>query len=215
MKAVIDNDVLLKGAQYGLLPQFIAAIPGKDGSIGVLGAARYVVGNRISKHASGDNCDVALSMFYDLLDRNIELEPTLEEQYAASDLELCAQRMGVELDVGESQLCSILISRALPLLVTGDKRAICAIEALLNCNKLLTQAAGKVMSLEQVVCALLEVAHTESIREAICNTPTADRTLSICFCCASAAPACKDDIMMGIASYISDLRRKAPRALSL
>jgi hypothetical protein len=173
-----------------------------------------VVGDRISKRVLEGNTDAALSTFHEFLAENIELEPTLDEQYAASVLELSAQRAGVELDAGESQLCSILVSRALPLFLTGDKRAICAIETLLDHCELLAPAAGKVMSLEQLIFALLEIAHIDTIRQAVCGRPTADRSLSICFCCASGAPTSKGDVQAGISSYIRDLRQKAPRVLA-
>ena len=38
MKAVADNDILLKGACYGLLPRLAATVPG-DGQVGILGNA--------------------------------------------------------------------------------------------------------------------------------------------------------------------------------
>lgn len=210
MKALVDNDILLKGSEYGLLSPFAAVIPGKNGPVGVLGAARYVVQNRLSRRSSGDS---AIQNFLRFLDDNIELEPTPEEQNIASAIESCAQRAGVDLDAGESQLCAILISREVPFFVTGDKRAICAIEVLLDTYALLVAAAGRVLCLEQLVCTLLEIVQVDRARQAICSKPDSDKSLSICFCCASSATISKENIQAGITSYIADLRRKAPRVL--
>jgi hypothetical protein len=210
MKALVDNDILLKGAQYGLLFPFAAAIPGNDGPVGVLGAARYVVQDRLSRRSSEDS---AVQEFLRFLGENIELEPTPEEENIASAIEYRAQRAGVDLDAGESQLCAVLISRAVPLFVTGDKRAICAIEMLFDPYALLVAAAGRVLCLEQLVCALLEIAQIDVLRQAICGKPDADKALSICFCCASSAETSKENVQAGITSYVADLRTKAPRVL--
>jgi hypothetical protein len=145
MKALVDNDILLKGAQYGLLFPFAEAIPGNDGPVGVLGAARYVVQDRLSRRSLEDS---AVQEFLRFLDENIELEPTPEEENIASAIESRAQRAGVDLDAGESQLCAVLISRAVSLFVTGDKRAICAIEVLFDAYEFLVGAAGRVLCLE-------------------------------------------------------------------
>jgi hypothetical protein len=210
MKALVDNDILLKGTEYGLLSPFATVIPGKDGPVGVLGAARYVVQDRLSRRST--ECS-AIQEFLRFLGENIELEPTPEEQNIASVIESCAQRAGVDLDAGESQLCAVLISREVPLFVTGDKRAICAIDVLLDAYALLAAAAGRVICLEQLICKLLETLQVEAVRKSICNKPNADKALSICFCCKSSADASKDNILAGITSYVEDLRTKAPRVL--
>jgi hypothetical protein len=210
MKALVDNDILVKGAEYGLLSPFVAVIPRSDGLVGVLGAARYVVQDRLSRRSVEGS---AVQEFLRFLDENIELEPTLEEQNIASAIESCAQRAGVDLDAGESQLCAVLISRDVPLFVTGDKRAICAIEVLLDASALLAAAAGRVLCLEQLICKLLDTLQVEAVRKAICNKPNADKALSICFCCKSSAEVSKDNILAGITSYVEDLRTSAPRVL--
>jgi hypothetical protein len=212
MKALVDNDILLKGAEYGLLSPFAAAIPGGDERVGVLGAARYVVQDRLLRWSSEGT---ARDQFLTFLGENIEVEPTPEEQDMASSIETCAQRTGVGLDAGESQLCAVLISREVPLFVTGDKRAICAIELLLDAYALLLATAGRVLCLEQLVSALLEVSQIDSVRKAICNKPNADKALSICFCCKSSNETSKENILAGITSYVKDLRTKAPRVLFL
>ncbi len=210
MKALVDNDILLKGAQYGLLFPFAAVIPGNGGPVGVLGAARYVVQDRLLRRSSEDS---AVQEFLRFLDENIELEPTPEEENIASAIETCAQRAGVDLDAGESQLCAVLVSRAVPLFATGDKRAICAIELLFDAYEFLMAVAGRVLCLEQLVCTLLEIAQVDAVRKAICGKPDADKALSISFCCTGLVTTSKENIQAGIMSYVSDLRRRAPRVL--
>ncbi len=56
------------------------------------------------------------------------MEPTDREVAFATNLELTAQRAGLQLDVGESQLVAIVIERAIATFDTGDKRAIVSLE---------------------------------------------------------------------------------------
>jgi hypothetical protein len=60
------------------------------------------------------------------------IEPTVEESTLAAEFESLALAAALPLDAGESQLCAVLVSRNLPLLVTGDKRAITALESLVD-----------------------------------------------------------------------------------
>ena len=62
----------------------------------------------------------AKAAFRSFVDTAQIIEPTEEEQLMAADFELAAQRAAVALDSGESQLCAVLIARALRLLLTGD-----------------------------------------------------------------------------------------------
>ena len=68
----------------------------------------------------------------------------------AADLEFRAQTTGLDLDVGESQLCAVLVMRMVPMLLTGDKRAISAIEHLFDLEPRIGWIAGRVYCLEQL-----------------------------------------------------------------
>ncbi len=144
MKAAIDNDILFKGACYGLLSELVSTSCPNSEVPGILGSARFVVSAKIRKRSLLRNRARALENFSDFLGRTQALEPTDSEQSMAADLELAAQRLGVSLDTGESQLCSILVNRVLSLLLTGDKRAIVAMEKLVDADTRLAPVCGRV-----------------------------------------------------------------------
>jgi hypothetical protein len=213
MNALVDNDIVFKGACYALLPDVLATVCDQEDPIGVLGAARFVVSKKIQRTPVNKGRDAALANLEEFLRRSLAIEPTEAEQTMAAELELAALNSGVSLDSGESQLCAVLIERVVPWLLTGDKRAICAIERLLNSDGRLAAITGKVKCLEQLVLAgLVDVARANSFREKICAEAHIDKTLSICFSCISAAAT--SDCIEGLKSYIGDLRKQAERVLS-
>jgi hypothetical protein len=211
MNALIDNDIILKGACYGLLPEVLATVCGDD-PVGVLGAARFVVSKRIGKAAINKGREAALANLEEFLHRALTIEPTEAEQTIAADLELAALNSGLSLDSGESQLCAVLVERAVPWMLTGDKRAIRAIEQLIESYARLTELMGKVKCLEQLALAAIpDDAKADSFREKVCAEAHVDKTLAICFSCSSGATG---DYTKGLESYIGDLRSQAERVLS-
>jgi hypothetical protein len=210
MNALLDNDVLLKGACYGLLDQLITS-PYRPA--GVLGAALFVVSRRIAKTAFRKNSEIARAGFEAFLLESIVLEPTDDEQTMAADFELAAQRAGVPLDAGESQLCAILVRRVVPVLITGDKRAIRAIELLLDSEPRLCELCGRIRCLEQLVRGALTRDTSSHLRDAICAEPAVDKALAICFSCTNETGT-YDSFVEGLDSYIAALTGEAKRVLS-
>lgn len=212
MKALVDNDIVFKGACYELLPDVLATVCPQEDQVGILGAARFVVSKRIQKTPINKGINAALANLEEFLHRALAIEPTVAEQTIAAELELAALNSSVSLDAGESQLCAVLIQRAVPWLLTGDKRAIRAIEQLLNSDAQLAAIAGKVKCLEQLVLAAItgDDERANSFREKVCAEAHIDKTLSICFSCSSAEA---NDYGEGLRSYICDLRKQAERVL--
>ncbi len=214
MKALIDNDILFKGACYGLLDDFVSRVCGTTGKAGVLGAAWFVVSKRIQRARLNKAVESATDNLKAFVSRAAKIEPTEAEQAMAGQFELTALRSGVSLDAGESQLCAVLISRFVPYLLTGDKRAITAIEQLLDSENRLVPVNGKIRCLEQLALdALSGSAGADSIRSRICSEAHIDKALTICFQCSCLANS-GGDYPEGLRSYISDLRKRAPRVLS-
>jgi hypothetical protein len=211
MRAVADNDILLKGACYGLLPTLTATVPG-DGPVGILGTSKFVVPKQIIRARLHGDPAVASAHFAVFLAANEVIEPSAAEQQLAALLEAAAQEIALNLDTGESQLVAVLVSRCLPWLLTGDKRAIVSIEALLGRETRLIAVAGKIRCLEQLVLDALKTMGS-AMRDAICAEPFVDKTLSICFGCSSPDPD-PAEALEGLTSYIADLRRNALRALA-
>lgn len=212
MRAVADNDVLLKGACYGLLKPLVSTVSGRD-PVGILGASRFVVAKKIARNQLRGDPARAAASFATFVSENEILEPSLDERHMAGIFEAIAQELALNLDVGESQLLAILICRCLPCLLTGDKRAIKSIERLLDADERVNGAAGKVRCLEQLVLDTLKVIDALAIRAAICAEPNVDRALTICFSCGS-SQVNSTTIHEGLESYIADLRSHAPRVLA-
>ena len=213
MKAVVDNDILLKGACYGLLDYLISPVCGGTEVAGVLGSARFVVRDKIQNNPLRRDRAMALAAFSDFLNRTTDLEPTETEQSMAADLEIAAQRAGLNLDAGESQLCAILVNRLLPWLLTGDKRAIIAMDRLVDLDSRLDHLNGKVRCLEQLVLYALNDGNRSVFRTAVCSEPEIDKALSICFSCQS-EPSAAASTEEGLRSYIRALRTETSRVLS-
>lgn len=213
MKAVTDNDVLLKGACYVLLRALIARVPG-EGPSGVLGSSQYIVPKKIAKMRLNGPVTRALGEFSSFLQESHVIEPSTEEQSMAARFEASAQRLALNLDAGESQLLAVVVSRTVPWLVTGDKRAIISIEPVMRGESDLSLVAGKIRCLEQLVRDLLVADGAESIRALICAEPTVDTALSICLGCTGPS-AIPEEILIGLTSYIENLRSKAPAVLAI
>ncbi|MEX0754719.1 MAG: hypothetical protein WD556_06310 [Actinomycetota bacterium] len=209
----VDNDALLKLSCYGLCGKVWP--PEEDARYGVLGAARYVLARaleRLNLAAGRERAEAALKH---ALDAAEVLEPNKDELELAARLESDAQRHGLQLDAGESQLTAILVARDSSELLTGDKRAIRALEGLLDLVNGLDTVAGRVRCLEQAISlvAQLEGAFQET-SVAICSEPDVDKTMSICFSCFSGDAVDRAAALEALENYISSLREKAPRILA-
>jgi len=211
MKALVDNDVILKSAHYALLEVLLTEFPPADVPLGVLGSARYVLTDVLKKSTYSDAEEV-LARVTDFIEKNRILEPTQAELQLAAEFEANAQAESLFLDAGESLLSSILILRELPRLITGDKRAIAAIERLIDSCIRMGEITGKVMCLEQLVAERVTVDTVNTIKSAICRRPTIDKALSNCCSCSTATTEL-DVIMEGLNSYIRAVRTTAARAL--
>jgi hypothetical protein len=214
LDAVADNDVLIKGAAYGFLIELVEAVVSAVESVGILGAARFVVMKRLEKHSGLQDRTAALDHWKLFLERAEALEPTNDEIELSIVIEEMALRQHQPLDSGESQLCAVAIKRELDLVLTGDKRAIAAAENLLPNVAELVVLGQRMMCLEQAAAYLVAKQGAVPTRRSVCAEPHIDLTLRICFECASLRlrPEFYPD---GLHSYIEDLRRQAPTLLAL
>ncbi len=206
--ALVDNDVLIKGSCYGLLQELTTRLAE---TVGILGTARFVVASRLTKSPSIVDRTQAKASWDVFLRVTHELEPTADETELATSIEEAAVLSGVELDTGESQLCAIAILRSVSCFVSGDKRAIIALESLREDISILALLAGSITCLEQIVRELIGHLGSTDLRARICGEPLVDRSLSICFSCNSPEIAFDGS---GLDSYIEDLRRRAPTMLT-
>jgi hypothetical protein len=208
--AVLDNDIILKAAIYSLLGEVAAVVGSGVSSCGVLGASRFVVATALERRGLGAAVETVLT----LIASAEQLEPTPEEAQFAAELEFVAQQAGLQLDAGESVLAAIAEARDIQTFVTGDKRAIAALEILLIARQRGVWWHHRVLCLEQVMMRLISRLEAVDLRDRICAWPEADVTLSICFSCAAGGNS-PSDWTAGLGSYVEDLRRSAPKLLSL
>lgn len=211
--AAIDNDILYKGACYGLVVELIRGIPATLEDVGFLFVARFVVRAKLRKATLVRAAAAALELMEGVIARAQSLEPSIDEVRVAAELEHAAARANLDLDVGESQLCAIVLARGLPKLVTGDKRAIAALEVLLGAANKAGQLAGRVLCLEQLVRSLLNAGKGPQVRDAVCGEPSVDRALTACFSCTSPEVG-PERWAEGLTSYINSLRSSAPSVMA-
>lgn len=211
LEIAVDNDVVLKAVCLGLATEFWP----RGTSLGVLGAAKYVLAKAVTKPNISGDPEALLRALREFFGRTVTLEPTEVEIAFAADLVLLAQKNGLELDTGEAQLTAITITRAIAFLETGDKRAVLALEAGLDLDPRLAALPGRVRCLEQLVAAaLVDGEALERVRAGICAERALDKALSLCFACASNRALTLDAALDGLTSYIESLRREAMRILA-
>lgn len=208
----VDNDVLLKAATYDIAELFWIDCSPHD--LGVLGAAKYVLPSVIARTLPQKGVEPVLAALERILAAASVLEPEQDELALAASIESAAQVAAVPLDVGESQLCAIVIHRGLEMLETGDKRAIRGFEQVLDVLAELAPIEGRLRCLEQIVLrAIADDGALHAIAEAVCGESGADKTLAICFRCASGQAVDRASIEQGLNSYIDALRDAAKRLL--
>ncbi|GHP20049.1 hypothetical protein RN2511_047850 [Rhodococcus sp. NKCM2511] len=211
LQAVVDNDVIIKLASYGILKD-LANVLGTDvHRLGVLGAAKWVVPKAISRGARVKNKDFAKENAGVFLSSVATLEPTEAEIQTADLIEEAANTYGSGLDTGESLLCAIVIHRELPLLLTGDKRAIQKASDIQHRVVELQKLIDRVACLEQVILKMAGLSNVEDLRQAICNEDQVDKAISICFSCWS--PETTAEPAPALKSYIEHLRAHSPNLL--
>jgi hypothetical protein len=206
-----DNDIILKSCCYDLSCEvliFLSTI----GNVCVLGTAKFVVPSRIARSKLISNRTVAKDNF-DLFIETVTLtEPTEAEIQLAAEFEAEAQKQNLSLDSGESILLAALLTRGMILLLTGDKRAISAIEPLKAVHAVAKQFGEQIACLEQLIAALLRTISISELRAKICREKLSDGALSNCFSCQSGSYTEKS-VNDGLESHIEDVRKSAPSIL--
>jgi len=213
LEAVVDNDLLLKTVAWGLFDDVVHVMcePGCTNSWGALGVARFVIGRLISSvPATAPEVSRRFQAAWEMLEH---LEPSDAEARLAAEIEGYGISEGLDLDPGESQLAAIAILRVVPWLLTGDKRAIVALEASQTHLTPVSELAGRVICLEQAIAQVTGRKGAAPTRALVCGHPSLDTSIRISFECGRSADA-EIDPMPGLRSYVEDLRRVAPSMLA-
>ena len=177
----------------------------------MVAASRYVARTQLRRKATDPSAAVGRLDAY--CAKVAILEPSRVELELAAELEDDAARLGVDLDVGESQLCAIALNRGRPVLLTGDKRAIEATEKLTHEHKALTALRGRLACLEQAMLLAATRLGSLTVRARVLRERRIDMAVDICFQVTN--PAFDGRFWpVGLSSYINDLRKIAPTMLS-
>ena len=209
---LVDADVLIKLAGYSLLAAIVhpGCATGCGGKPALLAASRYVALNHLRKRVT--NAERAVDRLNSYCEQAVLLEPSPAELRLAADLEEAAAMAGVDLDVGESQLCAIALQRELSALLTGDKRAILAAETLLADRPILEGLSSRLACLEQAMVLATRRLGAFTVRDLVLAERRMDKAIDICFQATNPDPP-EDFWPSGLLSYIHDLRKQAPTML--
>ncbi len=207
---LLDNDLLLKAAAFSLSGPAKAVFDSKTLDCQILSSAKYVLLQLLAtKRAFTEQNKVKFELGA-LLDSFIELDLSDAELQIAASLEQLAISNNVELDAGESQLLAARISRDQGLLVTGDKRAISAIELLSDHMNIPEKF---LVCFEQFMMSILHQMEFQELRARVCANAVADKAVAICFSCNSCCQG-EANVIEALNSYIYHLRKSAPRVLT-
>jgi hypothetical protein len=171
---LIDNDVLLKLARYGLLDEAIALFECTPTDVRVLATAKYRLlpaKNRL-RFCKDEESAARLEAF-------LKTSNPLDAGLADPDL-LDVLNAVPNIDAGEALLFAVGANNRDTLVITGDKRslaALCSHDSVADVSKAL---AGRVVSMEVLFSMLTEYQFT-LIQERVRDKPDVDMTLKIVF----------------------------------
>lgn len=180
--AVVDTDVLLKVAAYRLGTEFVAVLM-PSGTPAALGLTHLIAGRQLARKRGLRNTAEAATELDTLLGMLGRLEPVEEEVELAADLASVAQARGLPLDTGEAQLTAIIVSRGLPLLVTGDKRALGALAGVVADAPIRDVLVGRLACFEQVIGSVAGLIGEGELRTKICAEPDVDGSMRLACSC--------------------------------
>jgi hypothetical protein len=204
---LLDNDVVLKICCYQSSKEMLSATTFEGMPPAILAVARFALLRRVARSKALVDHRRTQAVLEELLDNLRIIEPKPDEIEIAADLEQQALDLSLEFDTGESQLFAVLLRRGARLMVTGDKRALCALEQIAP-----TEAVGCLACLEQLMATIVVGCDHLNLRSRICREPAADRAITACFSC-SAPTTSIADIVRGLQSYIADVRCSTMRLL--
>lgn len=199
--ALYDNDIVLKICAYDLVREAITAANSLTPAI--LPAAQFSLrdqANRTKRIKNREHLQSNLEIF---LEQSSVIEPSDQEIEFAAKLEEAALDASVQLDTGESQLIALIVGRSLPMMLTGDKRAIVSLHTIQA-----HEAAGRIVCLEHLFLEMVGSVSVEDLRSAVCAEPDMDKTLTICFACLSDSVALSS-VQECLSSYLEYLRSQS------
>lgn len=120
--------------------------------------------------------------------------------------EITRQRLvGIEdIDFGEARLVGLLFDNPKSLLLSNDKRALCALRAAADLEDIYERLCGRVVCVETVLLELLRTLGIKVVAEAVSPLRPYNRMLNAVFSMGAETPL--DQCLAGLSSYIEYLR---------
>lgn len=205
---LLDNDMAAKATAYSLLEEMSNELLSPPGKFGVLGSLIFVINQSRLRKASdgGEQAHLRLTRF---VASATVIEPSDEETMLAAELEDLARTNRFQFDTGESQLIAVAILRGAPMVCTGDKRAVAALERLRLLDARIAMLDGKVISLESLVRQISSSKGHDYVRRRVCASLGTDIAVEICYQCLQEAVSA-NDIEQCLLGYTRKLRLQAP-----
>lgn len=194
-RLLVDNDVLIKLAHWGLLERLAPSLGAQANQVAALESLRFRA-HRADKKLFSD-MEVAQSLA-DYLGQTTSVP-------VAGLVEIEQLQGVVGLDAGEVALVAACLSDPEALLITGDKRAIAALVT--SCPpEIAERLSGRVICLEQLMVLIADQESSAAVIEGVMRCREIDTAVR-----AVVGPSgCPDSSFReGMGAYIADLRRSS------
>lgn len=179
----IDTDVLLKAAAYRLGADLVQVLVPK-GPPAALGLTHLIAAKQLQrKRKKLHNLDGAHAELEALLATCQQLEPDETEIALAAALADLALDQDLPLDPGEAQIAAIVANRSLPLMLTGDKRALAALAKLMAASPGRDQFVARLACFEQAVASIAAQIGEMELRSRVCAEPEMDGGMRLACSC--------------------------------
>jgi hypothetical protein len=197
MKVYADNDIIHKLAAFGLLDETLHFLEITHSDIYVLITAKYKFrinkrdkgAKRYGEETHGRICKIIASV------NKLSNEPP------SATVDCLGRSMGI--DAGEAILFAAAAEDPQALILTGDKKALCAL-ATSGANEIVEQLAGRILCLEQIVAGIMDATSFEFVRDAVSKERDIDTTMKIVF--SNGTMTAESDARQGLGSYTDNLR---------
>jgi len=197
----IDNDIVFKLAEYGLLKSFRELVESRNYKIYVLDTLPYIAGfekasvaNRVFKYEGSLD---SVREFFKL----VSIAKISEQE----NLDFISRIDHPNLDAGELYLFGCVLESNQSKFLTGDKRAIVALDSFIGLKKI-TVNQCEIAFLELVLQAMLNCASPEDVISKVKPMEDVDSSIKLCFSNASIENL--SSISAALNSYIDHLTSK-------
>ncbi|MGY4661155.1 hypothetical protein ACVWZ9_001949 [Pseudomonas chlororaphis] len=206
LKLFVDNDVILKLAQYGILEHLLKLFPGQDGHVQllVLDSARYKLLPKRNRTELCKSEEVAL---------RIEAFLDIATKLTLGDVDIdLLERLNAApgIDAGEALLFAAAANGAEGRVLTGDKRALAGL-AEQNFDYIGPLLINKVITLEALIQGFVELDYTAT-QHTVRSNPFVDKALTMVFGVSEAAS--EENVEAGLGSYVGHVRKSLGEILN-